>query len=159
MLENIVSFLKELVGQGKPFQTSYMTIPGIGTGSAYASGEAFGTIFELQVPKRGIIDMAIMLDLDDEGIQTELWLFSEKFTPTADNNAFAVTDNDLMNLQVIISVSAFANANVNQVGINNGLHIPYFAPKGILYCQCVTRGVPNIAAGHLPLVRLSGYER
>lgn len=136
------------------YSTPYIDIPGIGTGSAYASGDAFGGKFKIGLPNSGIIETAIMLDLDDEGIQTELWLFREDFTATTDNAAFAVSDHDLSLLEAVIGITQFANAANNQVGINNGLGLPYQAPHKQLWCQCVTRGAPNIAANNIPKVAL-----
>ena len=154
----IKSFIQNIVRvAGKSCITPYLVIPGIGTGVAYVSGDALGTMFSIPVPKSGVIETAIMLDLDDEGIQTELWLFREAFTATVDNDAFAVSDQDLLKLIAVISITNFANAGNNQVGINNGLSLPYTAPEGCFYCQCVVRGVPNIAADHLP--HISGNDR
>lgn len=145
---------------GKLFSTPYTEIPGIGTGSVYASGDAFGTKFTFDVPKTGVIETAIILDMDDEGKTVELWLFRRDFTVTTDNDAFAVTDVDLRALEVVISITNYANANVNQVGINNGLSLIYTAPEGLLYGQCVTRDTHNIAAGNIPYIalRLLSYE-
>ena len=143
---------------GEVFSTLYTEISGIGTGSIYASGEAFGGKFTITVPKKGVIETVMMLDLDDEGIETELWLFREDFTATADNAAFAVTDADLLKLEVVIGITKFANASINQVGINNGLALPFLAPAGKFWVQCVTRGTPNIAAGNIPLVALRGIK-
>lgn len=148
--------IKELLDRDLTFATPFLEIPGIGTGAAYATGEAFGTKFKIAIPEKGIIDTVIMLDLDDEGIETELWLFRENFTATTDNNAFAISDIDLLNLECVIGITNFANAANNQVGINNGLGLAYSAPNGVLWCQCVTRGTPNIAALNIPRVALRG---
>lgn len=132
----------------------YVQISGIGVAAAYAAGDAFGTMLTFDVPKQGVISAAIMLDLDDEGVETELWLFDRPFATTADNSAFDPSDIDLQKLVAVISITNFANAGSNQVGINNGLDLPYAAPEGKLYCQCVTRGTPNIAAANIPYVTL-----
>lgn len=138
----------------KVYATPYVTIPDIGTASAYTAADAFGGKFIFIVPSEGIIETAIMLDLDDEGINTELWLFNHDFTATADNAAFAVSDGDLANLEVVISITNFVNAANNQVGIANNLSLPYTAPSGSLWGQCVTRGAPNIAAANIPKIAL-----
>ena len=159
MLQEIADLLRSKLGNLLVvFDTPYMEIPGIGAASAYASGDAFGTRFSFDVPASGIIETAIMLDLDDEGIQTDLWLFTDEFTQTADNAAFAVSDSDLMHLEAVIAITNFANAANNQVGINNGLGMPFKASKKRLWCQCVTRGAPTIAAGNLPRVALRGLK-
>ena len=145
---------KTLVVATRVADSPYVQIPGIGKAAAYAAGDAFGGKSTFDVPKSGIIEAVVMLDLDDEGIETELWLFGRDFDATADNSAFAPTDMDLRKLVAVISITNFANASSNQVGINNGLSLPYAAPTGKLYCQCVTRGAPNIAADNDPLVAL-----
>lgn len=138
----------------------YKEIPGIGTGSAYTAADAFGTKFWFDVPKHGVIEAVVYLDMDDEGIETEIWCFNEDFDATTDNDAFAVSDIDLRKLVAVISIVKFANAANNQVGINNGLQLPYTATSGKLYCQCVTRGAPNIAAANIPQItlRIIDYE-
>ncbi len=144
---------------GKPFITPYMEVPGITTGAVYAAGEAVGGKFTISVPRSGIITVAMMLDLDDEGKEMELWLFDGDFTATTDNTAFAVTDADLLKLAVPpISLVNFADANVNQVISNTGLALPFEAPLRELWCQCVTRDTPNIASGNIPLIRLAGFN-
>ena len=158
-LESVVASVDAL-GEIKIFSTGWIEIPGIGLAAAYTAADAFGGKFEISVPSKGVIQTAMMLDLDDEGIETELWLFSGDFTATADNDAFAVTDVDLLKLEVIIGIVNFANAANNQVGINNGLNLAYLAPKGRFWCQCVTRGTPNIAAANIPRValRITDYK-
>ena len=158
-LESVVSSLDALA-KIHIYSTGWMEIPGIGTGVAYAAADAFGGKFPIPVPSKGIIQTAMMLDLDDEGIETELWLFGEDFTATADNDPFAVSDADLPKLEVVIGIVNFANVANNQVGINNGLNLPYIIPGGRFWCQCVTRGAPNIAAANIPRVslRITDYK-
>ena len=143
---------------GVPFMTDYIEIPGITTASVYTAADAFGTKFWFDVPKVGSISAAIMLDMDDEGIETDLWLFRGDFVATADHDAFAVTDADLLLLEWPIGITNFANVSVNQVGVNSSMDLPYHAPTGKLFCQCVTRGTPTIAVVNLPRVRLVGYN-
>lgn len=150
----VTLFNKTVMVANRVAASPYVAIPGIGTGSAYASGDAFGAKFTFDVPKSGVIEAAVLLDLDDEGIETELWLFDRDFDATADNAAFDPSDIDLLKLVAVISLTNFANAASNQVAINNGLNLPYTAAAGKLYCQCVTRGTPNIAANNIPLVQL-----
>lgn len=130
-----------------------VTIPGIGTAAAYASGDAFGTSFRFAVPPMGIIANAVFIDLDDEGVNKELVLFSRAFTATADNSAFAVSDADLVNCVGVLSVDTWYNFGNNQLGIATPM-MAYEAQTGYLWCQIVTRGADNIAAGSIPIVYL-----
>lgn len=150
----VTLFNKTVVVANRLAAIPYVPIPGIVTGAIYAAGDAFGAKFTFDVPKQGVIEAAILLDLDDEGIETELWLFDQDFIATADNAPWDPSDQDLSKLAAVISIVNFANANSNQVGINNGLSLPYAALVGKLYCQCVTRGTPTIAASNIPLVTL-----
>lgn len=139
---------------GKTVDTEFTTIPGIVTGIAYASGDAFGAKFTIDVPHSGVIHTALMLDKDDEGLETELVLFRGDFVATADNSAFAVTDADLQDFVGTISFTVFKNFDANQVCTVSALGLAYKAPQGKLWIQAVTRGAPNIAAASLPMVKL-----
>ena len=140
---------------GKTVETPLIEIPGIGGGAAYGAGDAFGTKFIIDgVPKSGVIHTAIFLDKDDEGIETDLMLFRDDFTATADNDAFAVVDADMEKFIGSVTWVAFKNLGANQVSTAAALGLVYVAPLGRLFCQCVTRGAPNIAAGSEPKIRL-----
>jgi hypothetical protein len=134
---------------GPTVRTDRIRVPGIGTASAYADGDAFGTRFTLAVPFDGIIGTVVFFDLDDEGIQKDIVLFDAEFTETADNSAFAVTDADLIRCVGVISVNAFYNFNANQIGVSTPA-LAYTAPEARLWGQIVTRGADNIAASNIP---------
>ena len=124
-------------------------IPGIGTGAAYASGDAFGTSFSLSLPARGTISVVLFLDYDNEGLNKELVLFSRPVTETADNAAFAVSDAGLRFTVGVVSVEQWYGFANNQIGIANPA-LSYSGAEGGLYGQWVTRGADNIAAGAIP---------
>lgn len=132
-------------------------IPGIGTGSPYAAGDAFGTKFELKVPEKGIIQTVVFYDLDDEGLAKTLYLFSQDFTGTADNSALDISDTDLLLLVGHIQIAAadFADAGSGRVAtVRVGPGLRYVAPEGRLWCQVQTQGADNIAAGSIPRLEL-----
>ena len=160
-LDSLEQAIEKLIRTiGHPFTIPFQDIEGIVAGVAYASGDAFGGKFVIHgVPAVGYIDSVILLDLDDEGINTELWLFDSDFTATADNVAFAISDADLKKLLWVIRLTNFADAANNQVAESNNLDLPYIAPEGLLYCQCVTRGVPNIAAANIPMISIRGRSQ
>ena len=136
-------------------KTPFVTVPGIGVAVAYVTGDAMGTIFTFDVPSSGIIHTAVMLDKDDEGIETDLVLFTAPFDPTTDNSAFAVTDADMQAFLTTITFATFKNFSVNQVSTAAALGIAYVAPERKLYAQVVTRGGPTIAAGNEPMFSLT----
>ncbi|MCR4340467.1 MAG: hypothetical protein NUW01_11370 [Gemmatimonadaceae bacterium] len=140
--------------------TRVVQVPGIGTGSAYAAGDAFGTLIEFpnvfRPEKRsGIVVGAFLIDLDNEGVSKDVPLFVASFTATADNSAFAPSANTLQGLRGFLSISSFSTFSANQVGQAVGTNVWIGdAPGTSLFTQLVTRGADNIAAGALPLVGL-----
>lgn len=139
--------------------TRLVQVPGIGTGAAYADGEAFGTLITWHNVFRseklsGTIVGAFLLDLDDEGIQIDIPLFVRSITATTDNNAFAPSDDDLMALRAVVSISSFYNWSSNQFGQASNLGVWINGESPNLYSQLVVRGAANIAAGAVPWVGL-----
>lgn len=139
---------------GKTYRTPLVTIPGIGAGSAYAAADAFGTKFNFDVPKSGVIHSALFLDKDNEGKDTDLVLFNADFNATADNAAFTVSDIDFQACIGTITFSTWKAFAVNQMGTATAVGLAYIAPDRKIYCQAVARGAPNIAAGAEPMVAL-----
>ena len=147
--------LPEVVSLGKLTVVPPFEIPGIGTAAAYASGDALGTKFELAgVPKSGRIIEARFHDLDNEGIDKELWVLDGNFTAQADNDAFALSDADNLQVIAVFVFSTWRPATNNQVGLTLNTPAAYFAPHGKLFCQIKTLGVDNIAAGSIPRLSL-----
>lgn len=145
-----VSQRGELYVASKVFRSELVPMLGLSAaGSAYASGDAFGPKFMVEVPVSGVISNVVFLDLDDEGIAKDFVLFSADFTATADNSAFAVSDADLLNCIGVANVDIFSNFGSNQIGTGTPA-LGYVAPEGRLYVQCVTRGADDIANGVVP---------
>ena len=147
----IATDLNEIVTTSRCFATDRIVIPGVGAAVAYLSGDAMGLRFSFSVRREGTIQTVVFLDRDDEGINKDLVLFNREFTQTADNAAFAVSDADLLYCVGVISITTWNNFDANQVGMASpGLF--YVAPEARLWCQVVTRGADNIAAGAEPIV-------
>lgn len=140
---------------GKTFQTRHLTPPGIATGAAYADLDALGLHFSFGVPKSGVIQSAIYYDLDDEGLQVDLWLLDDKPTVQTDNSALAFIDNDLVKVIGRLQFIAFGDAANGQFSNLTSLGLAYVQPNGLLWAQCQARGALNIAAGNLPMFRLT----
>ena len=132
-----------------PLADQKVSIPGIGTAAAYAAGDAFGTIFSFPVPVNCTINNVTLLDYDDEGIRKDLVIFKAPFVPTADNAAFAPSDADLASCLGVLSIDLQFNFANNQVGMTQN-PISFVAPRGEVWCQLVTQGADNIAAGAIP---------
>lgn len=130
-----------------------ITIPGIGTGAAYAAADAFGTKFSITgIPVEGTITNIFFIDKDDEGITKDLVLFDADFTGTADTAEFTVSDDDFAKLVGVIHIATFRNFKLNQIGQATPALFYKTNDKtpGRLWAQWVTRGTDNIAAGALP---------
>lgn len=137
--------------QGRIVTVGPLTVPGIGTGAAYAANDQFGSLLLIPVPKRGAIVKAVFHDLDDEGLGKELWLFnSPRITLAADNAAFSLADEDNLGLVDVLTFAVFKDAVNNQLGITADTPLWYAAPEGILWATVKTLGADNIAAGSLP---------
>lgn len=131
-------------------------VPGIGVAAAYASGDAFGTLFAFEVPVRGLIRTVTFIDIDNERVPKDLVIFNQSFTPTADNSAFAPSASDLTKLVGVISILTgdYVAFNANAAGVVTAIDMAYEAVEGKLYCQLVTRGADNIASGAEPYLVL-----
>ncbi len=152
-----IDFIKSIVSvQEKLRDTGLLVVPGIATASIYVAGDALGTRFVFEnVPKAGRIQTAIYLDLDDEGIETDIVLFNREFTETADHDEFAPSDRDMSFLVGTVTFSTFLNYGNNQSSVASGLFLTYTAPRGKLWAQMVTRGTPTIAAANIPKVGMT----
>lgn len=131
------------------------------TGAAYADLDAMGvTPFLVSggphaVPRSGVIQSAIYIDRDDEGLQIDLWLFTAQVGNQTDNSAFVVSDADLTRVIDVIQFSSFRDANTGQVSVVNGIGTAYeLQPGENMYGLLQARGALNIAAGALPLFNI-----
>lgn len=145
-----VSFEGSVVVEGKLWKVGPVRVPGVGAGAAYAAGDAFGTMFSFFVPVTGAtISEVTFLDYDDEGLRKDFVLFEKEFTGTADNAAFNPSDADLRSALGVVSVDVWYNFSANQIGVANPAK-PISSPRGQVWCQIVTQGADNIAAGSVP---------
>ena len=83
---------------GKTVKTPLMRVPGIPGAVLYTTGDAFGAKFIIDsvvdkdgrtqpLPSSGIIHFAKFVDRDDEGVETDLVLFTGDFAATADGTS------------------------------------------------------------------------
>ncbi|MAH47117.1 hypothetical protein CMI37_14920 [Candidatus Pacearchaeota archaeon] len=115
----------------------------------YASGDALGVKSSFaSVPAHGVIRSVIVIDRDKESVSLDLVLFSADITGTAANAAFDPTDAELDTCVGAILVDTYKAFNDNSIGQTPAAFegLPYWAPAGVLYFQCVTRGTPTYTA-------------
>lgn len=145
----------------KPYETVPQKVPGIGTGSAYTSGDAFGTGFWIVCPKAGLLRSISFVDLDNEGIAKDVVFFNHEVTTTADNDAFAPLDPDLSGSlvrSVSIVAGDFISFNANKLATVTAIDLPLTSLNGRIWVRLVTRGADNIAGGKEPLISFGFTE-
>ena len=144
------------VGGIPPAEQTPVEVPGITTGAAYADKDQIGSLFSFDRVSRndvfsGILQGGNYYDLDDEGLQVDLWLFYGTVTLAADNAAFALSDGDLAKVVAVLSFTAFSDAANGQFSQVTGLAKPFRTRGGTrLWAAAQARGALNIAAGNLP---------
>ena len=121
----------------------------------YASGDALGEKNSFpNVPEHGTIMAVNVIDRDSEAVNLDLVLFSRDIAGTADNAAFAPSDAELSDCQGAVLVDTWKTFSTNSLGSESNVALPYWAPTGSLYFQCVTRGTPTFTATTDVLVQL-----
>ncbi|MCK9602593.1 MAG: hypothetical protein M0R06_26335 [Sphaerochaeta sp.] len=137
--------------------TRLVKVPGITADAAHADGDALGTMITFPDVFRaercsGVIVGAFILDLDNEGLQVDLPIFTRAFTATADDSAFTPSDTDMLACRAVLEIYTFSNWGANQFGrwVDNPIWINGESVN--LYTQVVARGAINIAAGADPYV-------
>jgi len=139
-------------------------VPGIATGAVYADADAIGTLIEfpnlLQLNPytnaySGMLHSAMYFDLDDEGLQVDLHLFSRKITDGTDNSAYSPSDTDVRAYLGTVSFTAFFNLGSNQVSVVTSIGLPLVSASASVFGQAVARAALNIAAENLPELSLS----
>ena len=139
-----------LLTSGPLFDTGLIEL-NTGNG-AYTADDAFGGKGRLNVPPVGTITQVLFYDLDDEGIPLDVVLFESDFTATADDAAFAVSDDDAKKCIGVVSISSFLNCGTFQIG-QSFPTLSYSVLSGVIFYQCIIRGAPTVAAGSEPYLR------
>ena len=124
--------------------------------SIYASGDALGAKASFRnIPEFGVIHSVMVIDRDSENVNLDIVLFRTDIAGTAANAAFAPTDAELSTLVGSVLVDTWKSFANNSMGVETNIGLPYWAPAGVLYFQCVTRGTPTYTAATDLLVALA----
>lgn len=114
---------------------------------AYSSGDALGEKNSFpSVPEKGVIMGIVAQDHAKQEVNFDIVMFLKDIAGTTDNAAFDPTDAELAECLGAVSVSTWFSFNDNSVGTVDNVGLPYWAPSGNIYFQCVTRGTPTYAA-------------
>ena len=127
--------------------TPFVTLA-VGT-SAYAAGDALGAKASFpNIPRRGTIMAVTLINRADTPASdnVDLVLFNVDITGTAANAAFDPTDAELQTCQGAVLIDTYKVFLNNEIGIVDNVGLPYYAPLGELFFQCVLRaGTPTFA--------------
>lgn len=149
---------------GLSYRTPSVGVPGIATGAAYADKDQIGALFTFPNVTRvnvqtGTLQSAYYYDLDDEGLQADLWLFTRPVTLAADNAAFVLSDADLQAVLTVVQFTTFYDANTGQYAKVGNIGEPFSTPEGTsLYGALQARGALDIAAANLPRLALGVFK-
>lgn len=136
------------------YWTPFVNI-GVDTG-IYASGDALGEKNSFpNVPEHGTIMSVTVIDRDSEIVNLDIVFFTADIAGTTDNAAFAPTDAELSTCLGAVLVDTWKTFSDNSLGVETNIALPYWAPRGTLYFQCVTRGTPTYTATTDVLVSIS----
>ena len=113
----------------------------------YASGDALGIVKTFtNIPEHGVIMAVSVIDRDKESANLDLVLFTKSPTATAANAEYTPIDADLAYSPGSVLVATWKAFKDNSQGVEDNVGLPYWAPSGVLYFQCVTRGTPTYTA-------------
>ena len=121
----------------------------------YASGDALGAFITLTVPEKGVIHAIQVIDRDLEIVNCDVVMFNRAIVGSAANAPFAPTDAELSTLVGSVLISTWKSFGDNAMGIATAIGLPYWAPSGTLWVQCVTRGTPTYTLATDVLLSLS----
>lgn len=148
---NIDSVLRVLglVRTTEQLYTVEATVPGIAPADAFDANDAVGSVFPIDVPVRGEIKEFRLIDPDDDTLALTAHFFTAPVVGAASDAAFTIAADDSLSWVTSVTFDAPLDIGGAKVAEEIGSAF-YYAPKGILYCQCSTTGTPTIAAGRSP---------
>ena len=135
--------------------TRELEIPGIVAAAAYQALDAYGTLITIRDvfrPERnsGVITNAFFIDLDDEGLQKDVWVFDRPVTGVADNSPLVLTDSDVLSFRGSFSFTAWLDSNTSKVSSKENINIWINSTDTNLYLWIQTQGADNVAAANIP---------
>lgn len=132
--------------------------PTITANSAYSSGQCLGGVMTFSTASNnhqvaaGRVGAAALVDGDSQGVEVELWLFSQTIAGTAtDHAAFNPSLADLENLLGIVDFATadYGLTSARSVCFEGNLWIPFntdLTGTGNIYGVLVVRGTPTYTA-------------
>ena len=129
---------------GKIFQTGFVDL--VVDTNLMSSGDALGAKQQFTVPVHGEVIGVVVRDAAKQSANLDIVLFNKDITGTATNAAFAPSNTELLTAVGAILVDTWKAFSTNSLGVESNIRMPYWAPGGTLFFQCVTRATPTYAA-------------
>ena len=136
---------------------SPLAIPGIGAGAEGAL-DAMGALFDIKVPKKGVLISATYYDLDDEGTQVNFYLFKDKPTAIADNSTWTCSDADVIKQVTKLAFFSFNDQTVSQTSELTNIGKAYTAPEGKLWVQAQCVSICTIAVAPRFQLQIQSFD-
>lgn len=124
------------------------------TGTTLEDGDTLGLVFELAVPKSGIIYSATFFDFDAEGEGVDLEIFKTRIVDVATDENFAPTIAEGLTHLTELSFVSFDDHGLYQTSELTNIGKAYSVPGGIFYIQAVVRAGYTVAAGSPARIQL-----
>lgn len=131
---------------GKIFQTGFVNV--VVDTALMDSGDALGAKKQFTVPVHGEIIGVVVRDAAAQSANLDIVFFNVDIVGTATNAAFAPSDAELLTAVGAILVDTWKAFSTNSLGVESNIRMPYWAPGGILFFQCVTRATPTYVAAN-----------
>ena len=151
MLKKVIELLQGML------QELYMAervIPGIVAADALDANDTIGVMFQIPVPEAGNIVEARLFDRDDDTLALTAHLFTSEVTVPASDVAFTISAAH--SLRWVASIT-FDTPIVDIGGAKVAEKVAdsyYVSRNRALWCICSTTGIPDIAAGAMPVLQL-----
>lgn len=146
MLEELIRVLRgQYAGQIVSCPEYPIQIPGV-SASTFTADDAFGLMFEVNVPKMGVIYSATFWDLDDEGTQFDFEIFRNKITQIASEAKWTPVVGDLAHFVTELAFFSFDDHDSCQTSELENIGKAYTAPEGKFWIQTVCRSTPDMAS-------------
>ena len=120
--------------------------PVVSASVLYTTADALGSKGSFRVPENGVIQTVVVQDRDSENVDFDIVFFKADIAGTADNAAFAPSDAELATVVGSVTVTSYKAFNTNSIATVANAGLGYWAPTGVLFFQCVTRGGPTYTA-------------
>jgi hypothetical protein len=129
------------------------------TNATYAAGDQLGNIMEFTNAARvsggtGRITSVTLHDENDAIGAVDVVFFDRTATLATDNNAFSISDADLLNVVAVVQLTGAFDFALNRLCVAHNLSIPYTCNATSLFAAMITRSA-NAAYATATLIKLS----